>query len=115
MIASPLAEAFGGAVTDRPGGAARASVICYRQKQDIAWRAADEQAVLIEPLEGVVFVLNQVGCRIWSMLEEARRPSDVVRAIARDYRKTEDEVAADTYPFLEALVERGLIEEVNRG
>ena len=83
---------------------------CYRQKQEIAWRDIQGEAVLLSPAEGIVFVLNDVGSRIWSLLEEPQPPAELTRRIAQTYRMAEDKVAGDVTRFLEELQERGLIE-----
>ncbi len=83
---------------------------CYRQKRDIAWRNFAGEAVLLDPSEGVVFVLNEVGLRIWSLLDEPQPPAELARQICEEYSVPPEQVTGDVTAFLEALQERGLVE-----
>ncbi len=83
---------------------------CYRQKRDIAWRSFEGEAVLLDPSDGVVFVLNEVGLRIWSLLEEPQPPAELARQIGEEYHVAPERLAGDVTAFLEALQERGLVE-----
>ena len=83
---------------------------CYRQRQQIAWRDIKGEAVLLDSREGVVFVLNGVGSRIWSLIEEPKEQAEISRLIAGEYRLAEAAVVQDVSRFLQALKERGLVE-----
>ncbi len=83
---------------------------CYRQRREIAWRDIKGEAVLLDSREGVVFVLNGVGSRIWSLIEEPREQAEISRLIAGEYRLAEAAVVQDVSRFLQALKERGLVE-----
>lgn len=85
----------------------------YRQNQEIAWRDIEGEAVLIDPADGVVFVLNQVGCRVWSELEEPSSSREIARRIAAEYHEDEERVRKDVLPFLEALSRSQLVERVS--
>ena len=89
-------------------------MIRYRQNRSIAWRDIEGEAVLIEPSDGTVIVLNGVGCRVWSLLEEPRSSTDITRRIADEYQQNEDDVSTDVSRFLLDLDRRGLVEEVGR-
>ncbi len=82
----------------------------YRQRREIAWRDIKGEAVLLDSREGVVFVLNGVGSRIWSLIDEPKEQAEISRLIAREYRLAEAAVVEDVIQFLQTLKERGLVE-----
>ena len=83
----------------------------YRQNEEIAWRTIEGEAVLVEPISGVVFVLNGVGSKIWSMLEQPLSSVEIVETISVDY-PSQQKIGVDVRLFLDNLTERGLIHEV---
>lgn len=87
-----------------------ASAATVRQDPRVAWRSIDGEAVLIDPSNGTVFVLNRLGARIWELLEEPRTTEDLVASVDLDVAPPEETVAADIATFLAALAERRLVE-----
>ena len=82
----------------------------YRQNHQIAWRRIRGEAVLLDPLKGVVFVLNGVGSHIWEILEEPRPEVEITHTLVRELGVDETRVASDVTHFLHELTTRGLIE-----
>jgi hypothetical protein len=82
----------------------------YRQNPAVAWRAIDGEAVLIDPSNGTVFVLNRLGARIWALLEEPRGEEELAGALSREHPGEGVRIAEDVSKFLGALSERALVE-----
>jgi len=82
----------------------------YRQNPSVAWRAIDGEAVLIDPSNGTVFVLNRLGARIWELLEEPRAADDLARTLESEHPEERVRIAEDVESFLGALFERTLVE-----
>ena len=81
-----------------------------RQNLQVAWRAIDGESVLIDPTTGTVFVLNGVGSRVWSLLEEPRTQDELTDTIAAEHELPADAIAPDIDAFVASLDERRLIE-----
>lgn len=56
-----------------------------------------------------LFMLNEVGAFIWSMLPEAENEEEICRAILAEYEVTPEEAAKDTARFLNKLREMDII------
>ncbi|MEM7167531.1 MAG: PqqD family protein [Planctomycetota bacterium] len=80
----------------------------YRQNPTIAWRQIDDQSVLIDPVSGVVFVLNELGGQVWELLEHARDTHELVNEVRNARPAAPVSLGDDIDRFLTALVEREL-------
>ena len=73
-------------------------------------RVVDHEAVLVSPAQGKVRVLNEVGARIWELVDGARTIREIARCIVAEYSVEMTEAEADVQDFLRKLVERGIIQ-----
>lgn len=60
-------------------------------------------------------VLNQVGTRIWELLDGDRQAADITAQIAAEFEVTPDAAARDVREFLEALGAAAMIEDGTGG
>jgi hypothetical protein len=84
---------------------------------DVAWREiADE--IIIVPISrrrtdlDSVYVLNDVGARIWQLLNGERDLDDIVAVLADEYEVDRAEAEADLTEYLTELCEIGAVTEV---
>ena len=71
--------------------------------------------VLLDLRGGCVLASNDVGARIWELLEQRRSAADIAAQIARDYDIPAARASADVSSFIAALLARGVAErEVRR-
>lgn len=75
----------------------------------VASRALDGEAVLVDPAEGKVVVLNGVGARLWELADSHRAVADMARVIAGEYEVELAKAEADALAFCRDLVGRGLL------
>jgi hypothetical protein len=68
------------------------------------------EAVLVIPGKGEVKVLNEVGARIWSLIDGQISIREIILIICSEFDVAEDIAETDTLSFLSALVQRGMIE-----
>jgi hypothetical protein len=80
----------------RPSHAARASV-------------SSDGLVLLDIDGGVVLSANEVGARIWQLIEQGRSSGEIARDIAETYAIPQDRADRDVTTFLADLTARGLI------
>ena len=70
---------------------------------------------LIIPVAGqvgdldAIYTLNEVGSRIWELIEGATPVSRIVDAISAEYDVSPDQAARDIFGFLDSLETRDLI------
>ena len=68
-------------------------------------------AVMMDIMPGKYYNLGEVGGRIWELLEEPVSVAALVRKLADEYDVSAAQCRADIAPFLNTLLERGLVEE----
>jgi Coenzyme PQQ synthesis protein D (PqqD) len=71
--------------------------------------------ILLDVRGGCVLASNEVGARIWELLEEGCSSVDIAARIAADYGVPRERATMDVTAFIAALVARGVAErEVTR-
>ena len=80
-----------------------------RAHPEIVSRILENEAVLVHPQRGKVKVLNEVGARIWTLIDGARTAGEIAARIAKDYPVPPAQAEIDTLDFLGTLHRRGLI------
>ncbi len=68
-------------------------------------------AVMMDIMTGKYYNLGSVGGRIWELLEEPATVAQLVQKLTAEYDVSAEQCRADIAPFLQTLLERGLIEE----
>jgi hypothetical protein len=81
-----------------------------RPHPDSAGRVLDGEAVVVTPADGKMHTLNEVGTWIWERADGARSGADLVESLVEDFDIDEETARADVVAFLEALVEKGVLE-----
>ena len=67
--------------------------------------------VMLDIETGKYFNLGEVGGRFWELLEQPTSVKDLVSTLVQEYDVAEEKCLEDIVPFLEKMVDRGLIEE----
>ncbi len=57
-----------------------------------------------------VYVFNEVGARIWELIEAGRSESAVVASLAAEFEVDAERARADLQAFVEVLREAGLVD-----
>lgn len=76
---------------------------------NVVGRVVSDEAVLVLPDKGTVKVLNEVGARIWSLVDGARCAREIAAAIFAEYNVELVEAESDTLTFLDDLADRGVL------
>ncbi|MFC2171840.1 PqqD family protein [Acidobacteriota bacterium] len=79
------------------------------QNPDTAWRAVDEECIIITPRKSVATVLNPVGTRVWQLADGNRSVKEIIEKILDEYLTERDAVEKDIEEFLTDLEKRGLL------
>jgi hypothetical protein len=75
----------------------------------VASRVIDAEAVIVILDKQQTIVLNEVGSRIWEIMDEKKSVDDFARIIASEFDITYDEATKDIVEFIEDLTQRGAI------
>jgi len=82
-----------------------------QRKQAILWRELDGEAVLLSPVAGCSYSLNQVGTFIWKLLDGQHTPGDIATALCEVYEVEYEQAAQDLEHILAALQSNNLLQE----
>ena len=66
-------------------------------------------AVMMDIMSGMYYNLGEVGGRIWEMLEEPMTLGNLVQKLTAEYDVSAERCRSDMLPFLNTLIERGLL------
>lgn len=72
-------------------------------------RIVDGEAVVVEPGNGLLNVINKVGTRIWELTDGKRTVREIAEQVAGDFDVARDRALADTIEFLQDLNAKGLV------
>lgn len=67
------------------------------------------EAVIVLPEKGQVKVLNEVGTRIWSLIDGKRRLREIISIIVSEYQVNNEIAEKDTLAFIEELIQKDII------
>ncbi len=71
------------------------------------------ESAILNLKAGVYYGLNEVGTRVWKLIQEPKRVIDIRDAILKEYEVEPDRCEADLRALLQDLLDNGLIEEKN--
>ncbi len=87
----------------------RNSVVVVAQRQ-VSSELLDDEVVVLDVQEGAYFVLNPVGARIWSLIQEPKTVGALIDALLEEYDVEEDRCAREVTDLLQDLARRKLID-----
>lgn len=80
-----------------------------RASDDVAARGLDGEAVLLDLASGTYFGLNEVGARVWELVEAGTTVGALRSALLDEFEVEEGVLAADLARLLGDLEQRGLV------
>ncbi len=69
----------------------------------------DGEVVLLNQTDGVYYGLQDVGARVWALIEGARTFDAIRHAVSTEYEVDADECQRDLAAFIDDLIARGLV------
>jgi hypothetical protein len=70
----------------------------------------DEEIVILNMAKNNYIALNEIGRRIWDLLERPMRVEELNLLLSREFAATPEQIAADVVPFLDKLASEGLLD-----
>jgi hypothetical protein len=86
------------------------STMIPEKNPDLMWRSLDDGTVIINPEQGDVKVLNNVGARVWELVDGQRSVSQIAQEITQDYEISLDEANKDLQDYLKVMIGQGLLQ-----
>lgn len=72
-------------------------------------RVIDGEAVIMDPQQGKVLALNEVGSFIWELLDSPHSRGDLLDKICREFNVDREVAAADLEEFVAVLKSKNLV------
>ena len=90
------------------------SIQCYSKDKNLVARSIAGETLIVPVRSGVadldyIYALNEVGSRVWELLNERRPVREIVAAISSEYEVTPEQAARDIGELLSSLEAAGLI------
>jgi len=81
----------------------------WKHSPDVVFRDLDGEAVILDLASGTYFGLNEVGTRVWRLVDEGRDASQIVEIVASEYQADRATIVRDVERLLDDLRTRRLI------
>lgn len=82
----------------------------YRRSSNVVERAVRDEVVLLDLATEQYLALDQVGARVWALLDGEHSRDRIADAIALEYEASIDQISDDVDAFLEQLRALGLVQ-----
>ena len=79
--------------------------------KDVLFQEVAGETVLLDLGSEAYFGLDEVGTRIWSLLNDGRNSAEMVAALLEEYDVEREVLEQDVQDLLASLVEAGLVEQ----
>lgn len=73
----------------------------------------DQELVILNLKRNNYIGLDEIGRRIWELLETPRLVEELYRQLSQEFNATPETIAADVLPFLNELAAEGLVDVVD--
>lgn len=80
-----------------------------RVPEDVVFRELDGEAVILNLESGMYFGLDEVGTRMWQLLDTHGSLRRTLEALEAEYDAPAERLAADLTEFVDSLRSRGLL------
>lgn len=80
-----------------------------KRHPDAAFQVVDGKAMIVVPTTKSVHVVNEIGTRIWDLIDGARNVSEILDEIAKDYQVERPQLEADLREFVDTLDGNGML------
>ena len=81
-----------------------------RPSEDVLFQELDGEAVLLDMTSEQYFGLNEVGTRIWHLIDSHHDLDSVYRTLAEEYAVEPEQLRRDLDSFVEELDRAGLLQ-----
>jgi len=89
------------------GGALDLDDTLVRPKE-VAWRLIEGEALIVTPADSVLHTLNEVGTRIWELMDGHRTIREISVVLMGEFDVDAERTERDTVWFIERLARKGL-------
>ena len=89
-------------------------MITFAKESDLVTRLIAGETIIVPIRNGVgdlnaIYTLNEVGTRIWQLIDGQTRVEQMIKAITAEYEVPKEEAEKDIVEYLDSLEQAGLI------
>ena len=81
----------------------------FSHNEDVAWRVIEGEALLVSPKTSNIFPMDEIGTRIWSLVDGLRTGRDIARMLEEEYDQDLSAIESDLRLFIDDLMKSGLV------
>ncbi len=85
------------------------------RNEEVAFRIVKGEAVMLNPIDNQIHLLNETATYIWLELEKKHDIKDLLEAICEEFEVERQAAQDDLLRYIDGLNQKGLIEIENRG
>ncbi|SFT85437.1 PqqD family peptide modification chaperone [Halomonas saccharevitans] len=85
-----------------------------RRNPDILTAVIDDEIVMMSADQGQYFGLSNIGAHIWNMTEDPISVEELIAMLCQSYDVSAQTCKDDTLPFLNNMIDSGLMEVICR-
>lgn len=83
--------------------------VVVRHNPHVSFRSFDGEAVVVDTQRNVVRMLNEVGSRIWELIDGERNSKQIARCLVDEYDVTLSQAEEEVNQFIDLLEQRHLL------
>lgn len=81
-----------------------------RRGSKTASRIVEGEAIIFTPQDSMIHSMNEVGTRIWELLEQEKTIEEIVKVICKEYEVEEKKAEQDIMEFIETLHNKEIVD-----
>jgi len=74
----------------------------------MGWRIIEGEALIVNPNDSMIYPLNEVGSRVWELLDGERACGDIIGLIEEEFEGDKKDIREEITSFLKELLDKGL-------
>ena len=84
-----------------------------QQSQRVLSNSIDSETVLLNIQKSSYYGLDSIASRIWAIVAKPVQLEDLIQTLLEEYDVSRDACITDVLPFLQNLLDEGLIERID--
>jgi len=82
------------------------------KSEKVASRIIEGQAFVVTPANSTLHLFNEVGTRIWQLIEERKNIEEIIKTICAEYEVGRATAKKDIHEFLRTLEKKSILKVV---
>ncbi|MDD5730491.1 MAG: PqqD family protein [Candidatus Omnitrophica bacterium] len=79
-----------------------------KQNANIAFRVIGDEALIVNPKDGLIYPLNPTATRVWQLLDGQKNCGEIIEAIDAEFEGEKVSLGQDVLDFIESLLKENL-------